>query len=695
MTMFRSLHRRPIQEPGQTAQRSNFARKLQQVATRVKTAAYGPYRHKPLDLHRSQIRLFRPLSRQNGILTGEIAIRNFEDSFSYQAVSYMWGPLFPTREIIIKGRSFTVRENLWQFLCHYLDFEHGSGDSMYNSGDDWLWIDQICIDQNTVEERNHQVGLMSTIYARANRVLVWLGSEADGSREAIEAIKSGCDATRQHAGKVKALFERPYWSRLWIIQEVLMSRAVSVMCGNQYFGMEDLARMYVPDADDYLEGSPDEFYPVEINDTVDSLIRETSSGVFEKQKLSFILWSFAKLQCEDPRDKVYGLLSLVRGPEMIAVDYSKTPTEVFFDTIQRIVQDETVMAFDSHVDLAKYLRDSMSLGIETIDIEAYIRNEFRTTRDIRNEFKATREVEDNGHLDTMIQAARKGNTDRVRELLHDRRTGIETNDHQEWTPITWAIREDHRDIVELLVNDGEADLEAKDWMGRTPLYLAADWQRREVVEILLKSKRVRVREKNYWGNTALMRAASQGANDIVQLLLDADKSEGDGGTAYLSDALAMAAKAGHRETIQMILGTDGVDMDAKQLMLWRALQNAALYGKDEIAAMLLEDYGADVNARSSFGDTPLILAVEQSSEDVVRLLLRKENILVNAQNNDGLTALHAAATMEYLRIATLLLETGKADIEVKDCNGRTAMDIAEKRGHEELVQLLRAHSSVP
>jgi hypothetical protein len=336
-------------------------------------AACTTFEHRPLDLHRSQIRLFRLLSKQNGTLTGEITIRNFEDKFSYQAVSYMWGPPFPTREIIIEGCSFRVRENLWQCLGHFLDSEHSSSNPLDSSGNVWLWIDQICIDQDTVEERNHQVGLMSTIYARANRVFVWLGSEADGSREAIEAINSGCDATRQHAGKVKFLFERPYWSRIWIIQEVLMSRTVTVMCGNQSFGLWQLARMYVPYSDDLLNDGPDDFYPVESNDTVDSLIRETSSGVFGKQKLSFILWSFAKLQCEDPRDKVYGLLSLVEGPEVISVDYSKTPIEVFFDTIQRIVQDETLMAFDSHVDLAKYLRDSMGLHIDESVIASYIR----------------------------------------------------------------------------------------------------------------------------------------------------------------------------------------------------------------------------------------------------------------------------------------------------------------------------------
>jgi ankyrin repeat protein len=54
----------------------------------------------------------------------------------------------------------------------------------------------------------------------------------------------------------------------------------------------------------------------------------------------------------------------------------------------------------------------------------------------------------------------------------------------------------------------------------------------------------------------------------------------------------------------------------------------------------------------------------------------------------------AAAKMGSLRIAELLLVTGKADIEAKDSDGRTAVDLAREKGHEDLVQLLRAHSGM-
>jgi hypothetical protein len=453
--MFRSLRIQQYsrKDRSQTPRRPSLTLTLPQVTIRGRTAPRGVYKHTPLDLQKTQIRLFRLSSkRSDGVLEGKIITHDFEHKPFYRAVSYTWGPPSPTRQITIDGHSLTVRENLWQFL-----------NSAHNLRATWLWIDQICIDQDTVKERNHPVGLMSAIFASAERVLIWLGTEADGSDEAIKAINSGLHATRRHARQVQGLLNRPYWSRLWIIQEVLMNREATVICGNQFFELRRLARMYVPRAEnDRLN----DVYPVDINATVLSLITKLFSfGAFQKQKLSFILWSFAKSQCEDPRDKVYGLLSLVRDSTAIAVHYSRTSTEVFFDTVQRIVQDEKLMEFESHVDTAKYLRDSMSLSINTSVVESYI----------KNEFELTREVKDDGIMDTMLQAARKGNTERVKGLLRDNSTGIETRDYLGYTPIMWAIQRGHRDIVELLINVGKADLDVKNLRGKSPLHLAADW----------------------------------------------------------------------------------------------------------------------------------------------------------------------------------------------------------------------------
>jgi hypothetical protein len=37
-----------------------------------------------------------------------------------------------------------------------------------------LWIDSICIDQSSIEERNHQVALMGDVYSMASEVIIWL-----------------------------------------------------------------------------------------------------------------------------------------------------------------------------------------------------------------------------------------------------------------------------------------------------------------------------------------------------------------------------------------------------------------------------------------------------------------------------------------------------------------------------------------
>ncbi|KAK5995210.1 hypothetical protein PT974_03608 [Cladobotryum mycophilum] len=45
----------------------------------------------------------------------------------------------------------------------------------------WLWIDQICINQNDQAEKVSQIGLMTSIYFTSQQTIVWLGSGGDTS----------------------------------------------------------------------------------------------------------------------------------------------------------------------------------------------------------------------------------------------------------------------------------------------------------------------------------------------------------------------------------------------------------------------------------------------------------------------------------------------------------------------------------
>lgn len=61
---------------------------------------------------------------------------------------------------------------------------------------------------------------MAEIYAKANRVTVWLGDEADHSSQALEQIRHAADEqSKKTSGNETAILEllrRPWFERIWV-----------------------------------------------------------------------------------------------------------------------------------------------------------------------------------------------------------------------------------------------------------------------------------------------------------------------------------------------------------------------------------------------------------------------------------------------------------------------------------------------
>jgi len=51
-----------------------------------------------------------------------------------------------------------------------------------------LWIDAICINQESIAERSQQVPIMGDIYKTAQRVFIWLGKGTKDSNLAFEHL---------------------------------------------------------------------------------------------------------------------------------------------------------------------------------------------------------------------------------------------------------------------------------------------------------------------------------------------------------------------------------------------------------------------------------------------------------------------------------------------------------------------------
>ncbi|KAE9380908.1 hypothetical protein N431DRAFT_459822 [Stipitochalara longipes BDJ] len=90
----------------------------------------------------------------------------------------------------------------------------------------YFWIDAICINQHDDEEKGERVRLMRNIYALAQKVIIWMGEASLDSDVALGY------PSKQWLALVH-LLERPWFQRVWIIQEVVASRRVTILCGDK------------------------------------------------------------------------------------------------------------------------------------------------------------------------------------------------------------------------------------------------------------------------------------------------------------------------------------------------------------------------------------------------------------------------------------------------------------------------------
>lgn len=155
----------------------------------------------------------------------------------YETVSYTWGgededgtlckPVFvgPYWEVLLQTK------NCWEML-RFLRPRRG-----YRL----VWVDAICINQLDSLERATQVAKMRSIYKNSRRTVVYLGPEITpitthahpvrlSAREAVTLSRGGETELIGTGGKVNLgqLLQCRYFSRIWVIQELLLSRQVSI-----------------------------------------------------------------------------------------------------------------------------------------------------------------------------------------------------------------------------------------------------------------------------------------------------------------------------------------------------------------------------------------------------------------------------------------------------------------------------------
>ncbi|KLU89613.1 hypothetical protein MAPG_08584 [Magnaporthiopsis poae ATCC 64411] len=295
-----------------------------------------PYRHEPIDLSKKAIRLLHLLP---GPFCNPIRCSMYQSllekgqciHIEYEALSYTWGSSETSETIYIDGKRFRVTKNLHTALQHL----------RYEKKPRFLWVDAICIDQSNGEEQGHQVGQMGTVYSSAERTLVWLGPQSPETHFLFGLIKdfheravqrqlakgqSALELWRQvweedmlHETRGAATYElwharreelyrllrQPWFSRVWVIQEVALARRAEIVCG--HLSVPTSAFALIPS----LMGEDVPPRAQALLDVMPGPLRKSGTSWWNAERdLCTILQKFAGSEASRPRDRIYALLSV-------------------------------------------------------------------------------------------------------------------------------------------------------------------------------------------------------------------------------------------------------------------------------------------------------------------------------------------------------------------------------------------------
>lgn len=339
----------------------------------------------PLDENRREIRVLkvsRPFQDGDGradTFQADLVCVSLDDDPSYLAISYAWGdPLIVGHfESHHKGQERRVSYNKGVFDIIKTILARGT--TLY------LWIDALCINQEDLRERASQVEMMGTIFSRARQVVAFIGRANEISTRAMECIlrTANCiwahgflidSATHQGIASllseirpvardwrsIEGLNRRPWFHRLWIVQEIALGNDPVVVCGKHTFPWCALT-IFIEFA--YMLQRFPAFtrVPSSTRDAFTTTVRSLPNALGISQarrgqmnewlKIPFLysLFSLSRdFNSTDPRDRIYALLGLATAKkyrDALRPDYGIKVEDLFVKVARRMLMNEGNIRF--------------------------------------------------------------------------------------------------------------------------------------------------------------------------------------------------------------------------------------------------------------------------------------------------------------------------------------------------------------
>ena len=278
---------------------------------------------------------------------------SLDGELEYFALSYLWGDPTVTAPILVNNVPVSVTRNLEAALRYIRQRDKPTT----------FWVDALCINQTDNKEKESQLPLMGSIYANARTVYVFTGHPDEHSRNTFELIRRwttsldpSFDSMRYDARDLQpkckqwfqeqdwtnhehlideklfesanCYFDRPYWRRVWVQQEMLLGQVTTIMAGNDCISFP---RMFA-------------FFEAEHRTARQHVLRYfrsmlnrppvVSAGIaLHHSDMAWVIESLRMCQASKEHDKVYGFLGLLLRDDttfvMGEISYEQSAANVY------------------------------------------------------------------------------------------------------------------------------------------------------------------------------------------------------------------------------------------------------------------------------------------------------------------------------------------------------------------------------
>ncbi|KAJ9641392.1 hypothetical protein H2199_005362 [Coniosporium tulheliwenetii] len=443
----------PVVEPD-IAEDPNADATLDQAEDCVRTIPNDYRFYRPLNSAHREIRLLivkpEPADSTAEVVCQikTVSLDDPEYGGKYECLSYCWGSMTDTLPIklIYDGlalldpdgqlhpvwTTYNVTRTLYDALKVYRAQGAAFGIGVR------VWADAVCINQSDTVERSQQVGLMRDIYKSAGHTLVWLGdgdeytdaamifalllslerngqdiSEWEDGPEKVAGvdrrriggiINRSLTLTVEEIGSmgfiimrkaIQTLFSRPWFRRVWVLQEVFQSLDVAIQCGDKQISWSSILALSIweerameaqgpvlwtePRIVELMPGVTADMYINEENVNWEMPEIWWILSIWQKRdrvSLSVLLWEMEGFGATDARDRVFALLGIAEEtmntadlPRGFVADYSRSLEQVYTEFTRTIINHYRSLDVLS---LINTFRLAKSVGPQRADLPSWV-----------------------------------------------------------------------------------------------------------------------------------------------------------------------------------------------------------------------------------------------------------------------------------------------------------------------------------